>query len=196
LTSLKTTIRIDPKLLRLEVLQHLLDSILDLLLAWNTRGVDIVDTRADVAGVGLIDKHLEELGVRFAVLDREDISIEGGNCVEEVLELRVAEVGVDLGRILDAGDGEAERLDGPVEVCFTLLAGTERKAFTEGWLINLDHIDTSGLKVDNLIAESESQLLGLDGLVDIVTREGPSETGDWTCQHALHWLLGDGNSVF
>jgi hypothetical protein len=136
------------------VLQHLADSVLDLLLAWDTRRVDIVDTGADVAGVSLVDEDLEELGVRLAVLDGEDISIESGNGVEEVLELGVAEVGVNLGRVFDTRDGESERLDSPVEVRFTLLASTERKTFTQSRLIDLDDEDAGGFEVDDFIEES------------------------------------------
>ena len=116
--------------------------------------MDIVDTGTNVAGVGLIHKDFEELGVRFAVLDGEYISVKGSNGVEEVLELGVAEVGVNLGRVFDARDGESERLDSPVEVRFTLLASTERKTFTESRLINLDDEDAGGLKVNDFIAES------------------------------------------
>jgi len=75
--------------------------------------VDVVDTGANVAGVGLVLEDLEELGVALAVLDGEDISIERGNGVEEVLELGVAEVGVDLGRVLDTSAGELEGVDSP-----------------------------------------------------------------------------------
>jgi len=64
--------------------------------------VDIIDTRADMAGIGLVDKYLKELGIGLAILNGEDIGVESGNGVEEVLELGVAEVGVDLGRVPDA----------------------------------------------------------------------------------------------
>jgi hypothetical protein len=49
--------------------KHLLDALLDLLLAGNTRGVDVVDTGADVTGVLFVIKDLQELGIRLAVLD-------------------------------------------------------------------------------------------------------------------------------
>jgi hypothetical protein len=97
LTGLETTIRVDPKLLRLEVLEHLLNTVLDLLLGGNTGRVNVVDTRADVAGVSLVNEDLEELSVRLAVLNGEDVGIESRDGVEEVLELRVTEVRVDLG---------------------------------------------------------------------------------------------------
>jgi len=142
LTSLKTAVRIDPELLRLEILQHLLDSVLNLLLAWDTRRVDVIDTGANVAGVSLIDEDLEELGIRLAVLNGENISIKSGNGVEEVLELRVTEVRMDLSGILNTGDREAERLDSPVKICLTLLSGSERKSLTKSRLIDLNNEDT------------------------------------------------------
>lgn len=195
LAGLETAVRVDPELLGLEVLEHLLNTVLDLLLGGDTRGVDVVDTRADVTGVGLVDEDLEELGVRLAVLDGEDVSVESGDGVEEVLELRVTEVRVDLSGVLDTGGGQLEAVDGPGEVLLALRARAEGKTLTEGGLVNLDDVDASGLKVDDLVTEGEGELLSLDGLVDIVTRERPAETGDGTSEHTLHGLLGDGGGV-
>jgi hypothetical protein len=113
LTGLETAVRVDPELLRLEVGQHLSDAVLDLLLRGNTGGVDVVDTGADVARVSLVLEDLEELGVALAVLDGQNVGIESGNGVEEVLELGVAEVGVDLGGVLDTRAGELEGVDSP-----------------------------------------------------------------------------------
>ena len=157
--------------------------------------MDVVDTGSDVSGVSLVDEDVEKLGIRLAVLDGEDISIESGNGVEEVLELRVTEVRVDLSGVLDTGGGETESLDGPVEVGLTLLAGAERETLTESGLIDLDDIDTGLLKVDDLVTEGKSELLSLDGLVDVVTRERPSQAGDGTSKHTLHGLLGDRDGV-
>jgi len=171
LTGLKTTVRINPELFWLEELQHLLNSVLDLLLGWDTRRVDVIDTWADVAGVSLIDKNLEELSIGLAVLDGEDISIKSGNGVEEVLEFGVAEVRVDLGRVFDTRDRESKRLNSPLKIGITLLASSEWKTFTESRLIDLNYKDSSGLKVNNFIAKSKSKLLSLYRLVDIVTRE-------------------------
>ena len=171
LAGLETTVRVDPELLRLEVLEHLLNTVLDLLLGGNTGRVDVVDTRADVAGVGLVNEDLEELGVRLAVLDGQDIGIKSRDGVEEVLELGVTEVRVDLSGVLNTSGGQLEAVDGPGKVLLTLRAGTEGKTLTEGRLVNLDDEDASGLKVNNLIAEGESELLSLDGLVDVVTGE-------------------------
>lgn len=195
LASLQTAVRVDPELLRLEVGKHLRDAVLDLLLRGNTGRVDVIDTGTNVAGVGLVLEDLKELGVTLAVLDGENVSIEGSNGMEEVLELRVAEVGVDLSRVLDTGAGELEGVDGPREVLLTLGTGAEGKTLTESGLVDLDDVDASGLKVNDLVAESESKLLSLDRLVDIVTGERPSQAGDGTSKHTLHGLLGHGSGV-
>ena len=157
--------------------------------------MDVVDTGADVAGVGLVDEDLEKLGIRLGVLNGENISIESSDGVEEVLELRVAEVRVDLGRVLNTGGGETESLNGPLKVVSALLARAERETLTESRLIDLDNINASLLKVDDLVTESQSELLSLDGLVDIVTRERPSQASDRASQHTLHGLGRDGHSV-
>lgn len=194
-TGLETAVRVDPELLRAEVLQHLRDTLLDLLLRRDTRSVDIVDTRSDMTGVGLVNEDLEELSIGTRVLNGENISVESSNGVEEVLELRVTEVRVDLSGVLNTSGGELEAVHGPLQVSLTLLAGAERETLTESGLIDLDDEDTVLLKVNNLVAESESELHGLDGLVDVVTREGPSEASDGSSEHTLHGLLGDGSGV-
>ena len=145
--------------------------------------------------VGLVNKDLEQLGIRLAVLDGENVGIKGGDGVEEVLELGVAEVGVDLCAVLDAGGGKLEAVDSPAEVLLTLRAGTERKTLTESRLVNLDDVDAGSLEVDNLVAEGESELLSLDGLMDVVTREGPAQAGDRASKHTLHRLLADAGGV-
>jgi hypothetical protein len=40
--------------------------------------------------------------------------------VEEILELRVAEVRVNLGRVLDTSSGQLEAVDSPLEIGITL----------------------------------------------------------------------------
>jgi len=194
-TGLETTVGVDVQLLRSEVLKHLLDAVLDLLLGRNTGRVDVVDTGTDVAGVLLVNEDAEQLGIGLGVLDGQDIGIESSNGVEEVLELRVTEVRVDLSAVGDTGGGQLEGVDGPLEVGNALSAGTEGKTLTESRLIDLDDLDASGLEVNNLVTDGEGELLGLDGLVDIVTGERPAETGDGTSEHALHGLGRHGSSV-
>ena len=194
-TGLEATVRVDPQLLGVEVDKHLLNALLHLLLAGNTRGVDIVHTRTDVTGVVLGLEDLQELGIGLAVLDGENISVKSLNGVEEVLELGVAEVRVDLSGIGDTSGGQLESIDGPLDVGVTLATLAKRKTLTQSRLIDLDHGNTSLLKVNNLITQGKGQLLSLLALVDVVTGERPSKTGDGTSKHTLHGLAADRNSV-
>ena len=41
--------------------------------------MNVVDTRADVAGVSLVNEDLEELGIGLGVLNGENIGIQSGN---------------------------------------------------------------------------------------------------------------------
>ena len=194
LSCLKSAVRVDPELLRLKVDQHLLNASLDLLLSGNTRRVDIVNTRTDVAGVFLLHEDVQKLGIRLAVLDGQDISIQRGNGVEEVLELRVTEVGVDLSAVGNTSSGKLEGIDGPLDVLLTLSTGTQGETLTQSGLVNLDDLDVGGLEVNNLITQSKGKLLSLNRLVNVVTGETPTQAGDGTCEHTLHGLLSDGGS--
>lgn len=157
--------------------------------------MDIVDTRSDVARVSLVDEDLEKLGVGFGVLDGEDISIKSSNGVEEVLELRVAEVGMDLSGILNTSSGELEAVDSPLQVGIALLARAKGQTFTKGWLVNLNDVNAILLKVNNLVTEGKGKLLGLNRLVDVDTREGPPKASNGSSKHTLHRLLRDRGSV-
>jgi len=51
--------------------------------------------------------------------------------MEEVLELRVAEVRVNLGGVLNTGSGKLEAVNGPLEVGVALRSLAKRKALLE-----------------------------------------------------------------
>lgn len=157
--------------------------------------MDVVDTRTNVSWVRLILEDSQQLSIRLRVLNGENVGVQGSDSVEKVLELGVAEVRVDLGVVLDTSGCKTESLDSPVEVCLTFLTGAERKTFTESRLVDLDDMDTSSLEINNLVTKGKSELLSLDGLVDIITRERPPETGDRTSEHTLHGLLGEGSGI-
>lgn len=122
MTGLQTTIGVNPELIRAEVLEHLLDSFLDFLFTRDAGRVNVVDTRSNVSWVGFVNEDLEELSVALAVLNTENIGVQRGDGMEEILEFGVAEVGVDLRRVLDTGDRKTEGLDCPVYVILTFQA--------------------------------------------------------------------------
>lgn len=93
-----------------------------------------------------------------------------------------------LGRVLDAGGGEAERVDGPGEVGVPVDLA-EGETLADSWLIDLDGEDAGLLEVDDLVAESERELLGLGLASDVDTGEGPVEDSDGS------WREGKGTSA-
>jgi hypothetical protein len=73
---------------------------------------------------------LEELQVSLGGLDGDDIGIQVLDGLEDIVEVRVAEVGVDLDRVLDTRGRELERVDGPGQVGVPLGAA-EGKTLTD-----------------------------------------------------------------
>jgi hypothetical protein len=193
-SCLETTIGVDGEQLGWEDLEHGCDSVLDLLLSWNTRRVNVVDTWADLVGIPVLSEHLDELEVGFGGLDGDDVGVETLDGGEDVCKVRVAEVGVDLGRVLDARGCETERVYGPGEVVVPVDLA-EWETLSDGRLVDLNGVDAGVLQVDDLVTESESELLGLGLSGDIDTGERPVEDGDGTGKHTLHWLFGEGLSV-
>lgn len=124
------------------------------------------------------------------------------------------EVRRNEGRVLNARGRETERVDGPEEVGVPVGAA-KRETLTDGRLIDLDGEDAALLKVDNLVAERESELLALGLAVDLrigrvrisdIERkpsgttattyvnagEGPVEDGNRSSKHSLDRLRGEG----
>lgn len=88
---------------------------------------------------------------------------------------------VDARLVLDAGGRELERVDGPREVAVPVDLA-EREALADGRLVDLDRKDAGVGEVDDLVAERERELLALDLLRDVGTRERPVEDGDRALQ--------------
>ena len=113
---------------------------------------------------------------------------------EDVVKVGVAEVGVGLESISDTGSCDLEGGEGPGEVDIPV-GLAEGKALTKSRLIGLGGLDATLLEIDDLITESESELLALNLTRDIGTREGPVEDGDGSSKHTLHGLLGNALGV-
>lgn len=177
-----------------DLLQHGISTLLHLLGGGDTRGVDIKDTRSDLGVVAVSREGAEDTHVTLGVLDGQDIGIHADNGLEDILEVRVAHVGVDDGGILDTGGREQEGIDGPLEVKVKV-DRAEGKTLTNGGLIDLDVDNASLLQVGDLIADGQGQLGADDGAGDVITDEGPLQAGDGTGQHTLHGLAGQGLGV-
>ncbi|KAI3484742.1 hypothetical protein L1887_52028 [Cichorium endivia] len=193
-TGLETAVRVDPDRVLGEDLGHGLDAADHLVLAGDTGRVDVKDTGANVRGVADLLEGAEEVLAGLGVLDRDHVGVELDDRLHDERKVRVAEVRGDVHGVAAARGRETERVDGPSEVAGPVLLA-ERQTLTDGGLVDLDGADTGLLEVDDLVAEGEGDLLGLNLLADVGTGEGPVEDGDGAGEHALHGLLGEALGV-
>jgi hypothetical protein len=103
-----------------------LETVNDLLLAGDTRRVNVVYTRTNLVGVTVLLEGVEELHVTLRELDRDDIGIETLNGGEDVTKVGVAEVRVSLSSIGHTSGGELECVHSPFQVLIPVRT-TERK---------------------------------------------------------------------
>ena len=192
LSGLQTTVRVDPKVLLRVNLENVVDAALELVLGRNTRRVDIKETKTNV--VGVVGELLNVLGViLLGELNRDNISIKSLDVSR--VKIRVAEMRVDLGTVLNTRGGETERKRSPLDVLITLLTLTEGKTLTDGRLVDLDDLNVGLLKIVDLISKSEGELERLVLGRNIVSGERPSQNGDGTSKHTLHGLVSKRLSV-
>ena len=94
--GLEAAIGIDPKLLGREDLDGATQQAGHLVARGDARGMDVVDTGADLVGVAEVDEHIEQLHPRAGRLDRDHVGVHRFNGFQNVVELRVAHVCMDL----------------------------------------------------------------------------------------------------
>ena len=106
----------------------MVDAALELVLGRNTGRVDIKETKTNV--VGVVGELLNVLGViLLGELNRDNISIKSLDVSR--VKIRVAEMRVDLGTVLNTRGGETERKRSPLDVLITLFTLTEGKTLTD-----------------------------------------------------------------
>ena len=170
--------------------QHVLDAVLNLLRGRDTGRVDVVYTRANLVRVSVRLECAEEFHIALGCLDGDDIGIETFDGGEDVIEVRVAEMRVCLGGVLDTCRRETEGVNCPCEIVIPVFAA-ERETFTDSRLINLNGVDASGFEVNDFVTEGKGKLLRLDLAGHVDTGEGPVKDGDRPSEHTLHGLLSD-----
>ena len=150
--------------------------------------MDIEQTKT---GVVWIVSELQDVVwiVLLGEFDGNNISVQGLDMVW--IQVRVTEVRVDLSLVLNNGGSDSEGFSGPLVVLGSFFTSSQWQTFSDGWFIDLDDLNTGGFQVSDFVSDSQSQLVGLGLLVDIVSWERPSQTSDWTGQHTLNWLLSN-----
>ena len=96
---------------------------------------------------------------------------------------------VDLGVGTHRGGGQAEGSHGPVQVV-GVAVGVQGQQLTQGGLIDLDRGDAGGLKIGDLVAQGQADLVGDFTKRQVVAREGPRDDRDGAGEHALDGLVG------
>src|SRR5690606_28784844 len=95
-TGLETAVGVDPQLLTGNRLLRELQQLRDLLRRGNARRVDVPHARSDLALVAVVADRGEHLHARAGRLDRGDVRAKAVDRIDDLAELRVAQVRVDL----------------------------------------------------------------------------------------------------
>jgi hypothetical protein len=99
LAGLETAVRVHPENVSVEHRKHLVDAVRNLLRGRDPGGVDVVDTRTNASTIlHTLAEDREQLLVGPGVLDGDHIGVHVYDGVDDVVEVRVAHVGVNLSR--------------------------------------------------------------------------------------------------
>ena len=132
----------------------------------------------------------DDLHLGASRLDGRHVGVQALDRVDDLAELRVAQVRVDLSVGTHGGGGQTEGSHGPVEVV-GVAVGVQGQEFTQGGLVDLDRGDAGGLKVGHLVAQGQTDLVGDLAERQVVAREGPRDDRDGAGEHALDGLVGE-----
>ena len=78
--------------------------------------MNVVNTGANLVRVTVLLESLDELHVTLGRLNRDDVSVKTLDGGENVAEVRVAEVGVGLQLVSNAGCSKLKRVNSPFEI--------------------------------------------------------------------------------
>lgn len=88
--------------------------------------MNVVNTGTDLVGVSVLLEGVEQLHVTLGSLDGDDIGIETLDRREDIVKVRVTEVGVSLQSIGNTSSRELEGVNCPLEIAVPINA-TKRK---------------------------------------------------------------------
>src|SRR6185437_9578015 len=151
--------------------------------------MDIVYSRSDLIGIFEAGKGFEQLHLRTRGLDGDDICIHGGDVFDYIVEFAIAHMRVDLCFVFHAACGDAEGFHGPIQIHGTILF-TQRQAFADRGLIDLNDLDAGLFEGHYLVADGEGNLVRRHRTGLIVTDEGPLQDRHRPGEHPFHELFG------
>jgi hypothetical protein len=118
----RKTYRVDEEKMVGKNLEHSRQPVLDLLLTRDTRRVDVVNTGTNLVGIAIMLEGIQKLHVTLRGLDRDDISIQAFYGWENIVKVRVTEVGMSLKFVGNTGGSQLEGIDSPLEICVPIAA--------------------------------------------------------------------------
>src|SRR5690606_30543015 len=143
----------------------------------------------DAVWIAELHERVEQLHARARGLDRDHVGVHRRYRLDDVVELRVAHVGVDLGLVAHARGADAEAAHGPFEI-LRPVRPTQRQALAQGRLVDLDDADAGRFQVAHLVAQRQGDLqAGLRARL-VVAHEGPLQHGHRAGEHALDRTTG------
>lgn len=116
-TGLQAAIRVDEEMIVWKNLEHSCQTVLDLLLARNTRGVDVVNAGTNLVGIAIMLEGIQKLHVTLRGLDRNDISIQALDGWENIVKVGVTEMRMGLELVGNTGGSQFEGINSPFEIC-------------------------------------------------------------------------------
>ena len=150
--------------------------------------MDVVDARPDLVRIAEVIEGIQKLHVGARGLDGDHVRIHGRNGGHDVVELRIAHVGVDLGVVGHTIGRDAEALHRPVQVLLPLRP-TQRQPLAQRRLVDLDDADAGLFQIQHLLADGQRQLPAGRGTRLIIAHERPVQHRYRTGEHALHRAL-------
>ena len=151
--------------------------------------MDVVDARTDLVGIGKGLEGFQKLHAGAGALDGDHVGIHGGDGGHDVVELRIAHVGVNLGGRVGATGRHAKGPGRPVEIVVPVLA-PQWQGFAKGGLVDLDETDTSAFQIGHLLPQSQGNFHATLPPYRAFFGKGPLEDGHRTGEHALDGALG------
>ena len=184
LAGFQAAVRIDPQALFRDAPGDLAQALHDLLLRGQVGRVDVIHARADVVGVVEVHEGIKQLHAGARGFDGDHVGIHLRNGGDDVVELRIAHVGVDLRFVAHATGGDAKARNRPVQIRLPLLAA-QRQALAQGGFVDLDHADARFFQIKRFGANGQRQLAAGKRARLVVAHEGPIEHGDGAGEHAF-----------
>ena len=157
--------------------------------------MDVIDAGADFVRVVEVVERFEQFHVGARGFDGDDVGVQVGNRLHDVVEFAVAHVGVDLCLVFHAVGADAEGVYRPVEVGLPLFF-FQRQAFAQRRFVDLDDAEAGFFQIQHFVADGKRDLQAGVGTRLVVAHEGPVQDGYRAGEHRFHRALGQALCVF